>query len=257
MRCALAGLFLVAAGCGSGDTDAVDAAVGVDASDAAIDAPPIDGAVAGPIRACPVSSDLVACYLFDNNGIDNSANANNTVAVGVEFTDGVANRAAVFTDNDQMTVVEDGQTFEVVAVTIEAWLRPSAFPDGGDVRAGVFDKNGQYSFFIDPTGAVFCNGAGGVLAPAGQLTIGTWSHVACSMRDDDGKRVYVDRTEVAAIPPPINPLSTGVGDPAEIGSDGPFTIDDSHYEGAIDNLLIWSTVRTRDQLCETSGLDCQ
>ena len=166
--------------------------------------------------------------------------------------------AAEFENNDRMTV-DDDSAFEVSAITIEAWVRPDAFASAAlsnpmnNPRAAVFDHDGAYSIFIDDAGQVFCNGVNVQVPAGGQLAIGQWSHVACTIENGGDKVVYVDGAEVGRGTANID-IADGSG--SEIGGDAQYAIDDSHFIGAIDNLLIWTVARSRAQLCQTAGLDC-
>jgi hypothetical protein len=203
----------------------------------------------------------VACYLLDDAaGTDGSQNdLHAEVVVGVTSEIGQAGQAAVFENDDRMGLPDDLAFDLVQAVTVEAWIRPDAFADPdlssdpAKPRAAVFDHNNAYSIFIDDAGRVFCNGGGVMLAPAGQLTPGRWSHVACAIAEGFEKVVYVDGDVVASGPAG----AVAAGGPPEIASDAPFTENDSHFVGAIDNLLIWSVARTRAEICQTAGLSCE
>lgn len=211
-------------------------------------------ATALPITECPEDMALAACYLFDGNGEDGSTNANHAVTVtGVDFANGLAGQAAVFSEDDQMTVGENGDTLDMAgsSLTVEVWVRPGAFADAAD-RRGIFDVNSEYSLFIDENGQVECNGAGGLPA-AGQLALGQWTHVACVIEANTSITLYLDGdvmvTDSATTP-------TGGANAIEIGSDSPYAAGDSHYIGMLDNLVIWSVARTRAQVCATAGIAC-
>lgn len=237
----------------SGGRGAADAAVHDSGPDA--DFGP-DASPPSPIASCPEAPELLGCWLLDGNANDDSGNDNNASSQsGVDWVPGMAGEAALFTLDDRVTVSENNNSLDLDdAYTIEAWIHPAVLPtQENDMRAGIFDNNAYYSMFLYGDGNIRCT-ANGPLS-GGPVEVGEWSHVACVFSESDGAALYINGVEAASRPGPLASLGDGNG-AIEIGSDAPYQEGDSHYQGMIDNLLVWGVRRSLTELCETSGLDC-
>jgi hypothetical protein len=154
MRRAL--LLLAIAGCGF-KHGALDPMVADDASppeDAAIDAAAdamIDARVVVIVPYCNTQDpNLVACYQFENNTNDSSGHNLNASMTNVTFSNGKVGMALNSAANSA-TDVADSTMWNLNALTIEAWINPSALPGTG-LRMGIVDVEGQYGFFLHETG---------------------------------------------------------------------------------------------------------
>jgi len=234
--------------CGFTPENEVDAGADVDAA-AVADATPV-----GPLRACTADPALLGCFLFDDDTTDGSIQANVVNTATVSFEAGIAGSAAVFEADDQFTIA-DSSFNSSNAMTIEAWVKWREASLMPAVQL-IIDKDGQFAVRIDSMGVVSCLGAGSTEAPNDPLGLGLWTHVACVFDSDRGWSILINGQTVA-LGVANGGLASGLSTPAEIGGNAPFVANDSHFLGTLDNLLIWNTARTEEQICETAGIDCE
>ncbi|MCH9687444.1 MAG: LamG domain-containing protein [Deltaproteobacteria bacterium] len=223
-------------------TGSVDDTTGSDSSGRASTDTTDDG---GPTIGCdPDDSDLRLCLEFEwvSGGVspDGSANGNDATVINGLVTAGPWDQALEINAGSIVTApcTSDCQTGQ--SVTLEAGIRLDVLPEG---RTAVIDDDGQLGLFVTNTGTVSCMGMAGN-AEGGLVEAGQWHHVAC-VYDGQMLRAYVDAVEVAGIPqsgpqPDDDGSAVGVGRDAPSGED---TLD-----GAIDQVRIWSSARTVDEL---------
>jgi hypothetical protein len=237
----------LASACGRVHFDPIarDAAATVDAADAAQ-------------AFCASDPALVACYEFEGTAADATPNHNDpSTAIGVAFGPGESGQglAAGATMDLRMPVAPplDGGT----AVTIETWLRVDTDPGAlGQTRSMALDHNNQIGAVIMPGPAVVCtvstNSNPSVSVPAAPIALGVWIHVACRY---DGAQVetWISGALIGgvALTGPLTPTADGIR-VAGNWPDPTNTLDD-RLIGAIDQLRIWSSVRTAQQICQAAG----
>src|SRR5262249_1709034 len=89
------------------------------------------------------------------------------------------------------------------AITIDAWVNPSSYPNAGPsvVRKDINNVGTtQYSLSIGDgltAGVAHCNIGGAVGATGGAVPLNQWSHLACTY-DRQNLRLYVNGVEVAS-----------------------------------------------------------
>jgi len=196
--------------------------------------------------------DLVACYAFaDLDGgvlVDDAAAGNDGTISDVGIEAGPLGEAAVFSGASQASVPAHAATNLASALTMELFLRVDAIPGSG--RAGVLDRDGQWSLFVFADGRLRCGGSS--FAYWDGPTIGEWMHVGCVVGDGFA-RIFVDGALVAEVADP-GPIATGNGNPLAIGDNSPGF--DEPLAGAISGVRIWSVTRTAEELCEAAGELC-
>jgi hypothetical protein len=208
-----------------------------------------------PASLCPEGrAELVACYDFAGVGRgtlwDRSGNGNDGEALGVGVVAGPFGDAATF-DHDSRIAVPDSASLDLEgAHTLEAWLRLDALPTGG-ARAGVLDKEGQYSLILYDDGRYRCDSLAGTLF-AGPAVLGAWTHVAC-VYDGTTLRFVVDG-RVLGSTPASGPLATLDTDPMSIGDTSPDF--DEPLTGAIGAVRVWSRALELAELCDAAGAAC-
>lgn len=247
LGCALAGCAFDS----SGLTPALGDRNGPDAgTDPGPDAPPPDiGAVCDP-----ADPSLIACYRFESNLFesqphDESAHGNNGLATGLTLVLGHDGHGSAMdsTPASDVRVPDSASLDPSTAVTLEAWIRPRTVPATG--RAGIVDNDGQYGMFLAAGGAVQCmTGSGNLIGPS--VVVGRWTHVACTY-DGAAVRLYQDGY-VSATSPATGPLTTDRTDGLAIGHNSPAG---DPFDGAIDDLRIWSVARSDADLCRAAD-DC-
>jgi hypothetical protein len=227
-----------------GELEAPDAAPAV--PDAALTPSPCD-------RPAPT---LAACYRFEAltapvQPHDDSGNGNHGVATGVRFVAGRpgAGQAIVTSATSSVRIPDSESLDPSEALTLEAWVRPTTLPLSG--RAGLLDNNGQYGLFVASTAEVRCAIGNNVLAGL-HIQAGDWTHVACSF-DGETIALYQDGRLIVSAESDET-LITGRTDGLAIGQNSP---DGDPFDGALDDVHIWSTARSPAQICAAAGAsDC-
>lgn len=196
----------------------------------------------------PADPHLVACYQFEADTRDSSANHLDATMVNVSFPPGKVGQAMQFAA-DSAADVRDSSAFDVTAFTIEAWIWPSQLPLGSE-RAGILDMNGQYGFFIYAGGVLSCTGGVALPLAVMQLATDRWTHVACTY-DGTAAAIYVDGIA----------LSTATGGGAlrtngttgiSLAADNPPGSGDPLI-GLIDEVRMMNIARTAEQICADAG----
>lgn len=199
-----------------------------------------------PSSTCPNDPTLVGCYRFETGALerDESPTANALTCSGVSSVQGIEG-SAVQVDLTSSLLAPDHPALVPAKLTAEVWLKLGAFPPSG--RAGVFDKNSAYGFFIKPTGELSCK----IVDVEVQSVIpaGTWVHAACTW-DGATIELFIDGKLVGS---GINTGSLGQdGSPLVIGGDSPGPGE--RMQGVLDNLRIWNIPRTAAQICAAATL---
>ena len=206
-----------------------------------------NGAGDTPSASLCADATLVACYEFENTVADGSPHhLDPDVATNVSYAPGEVGQALVVGTATEVDVA-DSPLFDVTQYTIEAWIQVSQLPDSSS-RAGVLDCDQQYGMFVLPAGTLSCN-ANQVSISAGQVVPGTWTHVACT---DDGTevRAYVGGVLVGELP------ESGIGSSGTTG----ITLGGNNppgggqpLDGLLDELRLFSVVRSASQICSDAG----
>jgi hypothetical protein len=216
--------------------DAASAALPDAGSDAAV---PADE----PDAATPLCSDdpaLVACYPLDGDALDHGPHHNDLHATSIGWDP----EGGVLLSADSKLFCPNRSELSHAVRTLLAWVRVDALPLGG--RSGIIDRDREYGLFVHAEGELRCaiaiSAAGWVSAPAA-LEEGHWHHIAC-VAQADALELYVDGTLTASAQGSGSAPSNGT--PLHIGADSPNGADP--FIGAIDDVQIWDTAWTADQL---------
>jgi hypothetical protein len=225
--------------------DAEDAVALSDATDTPIDVAPD---VPPPPPSCdPTDVDLVACYRFEPGATqphDESGYHNDGTSTGVGSLAGISGRAASFDGLTSYDHVADSPSLDLPSgqITMETWFLMRTAPR--TARSGLLDEDGQYGMFLLATNQLRCAMAPGIVdTPPGTVTLGVWTHAACTY---DGAliKVFLDgalAAEAAAAgtisPAGVNGLSLGMNSPSG-----------DVLDGALDDLRIFRVARTDAQI---------
>ncbi|MEQ9425076.1 MAG: LamG-like jellyroll fold domain-containing protein [Cyclobacteriaceae bacterium] len=166
------------------------------------------------------------------------------------------------TNSDHVSLGDIIDDAGLTGLTLEAWVRPTAFPPGnlptdmrsiiakGDIRLAT----GAFGIFmIGNTGAqdlTFAVDNGTTkevvnLAISGNISLNTWQHVALGWTAGGSVNAYVNGVLVGS----SAALSGTVDNIAEdlvIG--GSTSIEEDYFEGTIDEVRIWDVERTQDEI---------
>ena len=238
-----------------------------DAASASIDAPgdaPGDTPPPGPLFCDPGDSHLVACYEFENNDSgktrDGSSHHLDATTDHVSFPAGMVGMALQFADDSAADVSDHNHAFDISALTIEAWIKPSQLPSGGK-QAYILDVNSQYALLIESNGELHCVlvAAPSVSAPA-HLQLDQWAHVACTYDRTIGTAVYVNGTSIGTAGPG-GTLATNGNSGMSLAANNPPPggvilgppPDRSAFNGLLDQVRLMNSARTAQQICTDAG----
>jgi hypothetical protein len=230
-------LLALVVGCSFSGTEGGD---GDGDGDLEPDARVVDGIAADV--TCPEHGDLLACYRFDLDTVDDAGDHDATVAAGSQtaFVPG-ADGAALAIQAASVIEVANSADFATDAITVELWLGP----DFG--QGFVFDLDKRFSVRVYGGGVVRCLiEAGGKRSAEAVLDTTRWNHVACTFDPGPGLQMFVNTTSVD-FDGNTTPLDPGEPNPAHIGSDSPG--GGGAFIGRLDNLRVWSRALEADQLC--------
>lgn len=202
----------------------------------------------------PARATLAACYRFEGNLADESGNGNAGTAVSASFVAGSRGRG--LQPGTAGMLVGDRPSLDcTTALTIEAWVKLSAWPVDAGYRYGVLDNNGQYGVFIGPSGELRCS-LGVVSVAAQAVTVGNWHHIGCVF-DGPGRqtRSYLDGVLLDTVDsglPDGGQRVLGLGDTAglTIGEQSP---SGDVLQGVVDGVRIWCEPRQALDFCDTLG----
>jgi hypothetical protein len=199
----------------------------------------------------PKNTQIAACWQFESSttpGQDTSAYNNNATTSGVSIVAGHDGNA-IQMGATSVASLTDRPSLDVTAVTIEAWIYPTSIST--TARVGIFDNDGQYGFFINAGGVLYCSAACGAASPGGTVKANVWQHVACTL-EGGYSRAYLNGTQVASVACGTALSTTGTNG-SRIGANSP---SGDNFLGLIDSMRIWNVGRTRAQLCAGAGLIC-
>jgi hypothetical protein len=202
---------------------------------------PVDALGLDP--ACPADDRLMACYGFDRDTLDSSGNGNDLVPSMVEFVDGIDGQAAQMVAGSRLD--RGGPTFDTLTVTVDAWIRP----DVAETHLIVFDHHDRWALEITSTGSVQCATRGDIIVGVGVVSIGVWSHVACTY-DGTDLAVHVDGIETGRKPSVDFP---GTSTDFAIGGNAPASDPITPFFGAIDRARVWNFAMSRDEIQSAAG----
>jgi concanavalin A-like lectin/glucanase superfamily protein len=252
-------------------------ACGFSATPASNQAPQLDAAVGGgtmidapvvtpPAAFCdPNDLSIIVCYEFENSPSDGSSHHLGAMADHVTYMPGMVGMAMKFAQ-DSNADVNDNTAFDVSALTIEAWIKPSELPQNGEPAANIVDVNNQYALQVESNGDLVCQVVGGkpMTSPAA-VTKDQWTHVACTYVSTTGTTaLYVNGAPHGSVSGG-GPLATGGNTGLSISANNPrppgpgVTAEQQppsrdRLIGLIDQLRLTSAARTPAQICADAGL---
>lgn len=204
-------------------------------------------------NVAPGTTGLLEYYKFDDKATvatDYSGNSKNGAMTGCTYAanDQVFDTALSFNGTTDTGTLPNPFTSTPLAYTIEWWLNPATTVNYNQCIGTGW---GTFMFHTDATGQVYVgtdvnnrltpsNGLG-----ANTLTKGTWQHFAFSFNGGTGGtgKLYKNGTLIASKSGMVNPTAfTGIG----LGT--ATTGADSHINGMIDDIKIWSVARSDNDI---------
>jgi fibronectin type 3 domain-containing protein len=225
----------------------------VRATDAAGNLSSYSSTASATTTATGATPNLVAAYSFNEGSgttvNDSSGNGNTGTIVNATWaTAGKFGKALSFNGTNARVVVNDALSLHLTtAVTLEAWVNPSAAPTGWqDV---IYKPNDNYFLVAGsapnnlPSSGVSLTNNSEPLAPgATRLAASTWVHLAMTY-DGSAVKMYVN----GALVNTVNQAGTIVTstDPLQIGGD---TLFSQYFNGLIDEVRIYNVALTQAQV---------
>jgi subtilisin-like proprotein convertase family protein len=166
------------------------------------------------------------------------------LSAGKSYSQMYWNYAAAFSGNANSYIVAPNGSLGIVgSFTLEAWVNPSAVNGARTFIAK--NTTGSYGLTItNGRAAVFTNNTYRLLSKASTLIpVNKWTHIAGTYNWEQNKfELYINGTlDSTAIVAGAFPNS--VSDSLYIGKNG-----GAHYQGLLDDVRIWSTNLTADQI---------
>ena len=226
---------------GGGGAGAAEGGGGVGGDGGAILVGGMGGSGGQPLSALCDAPDLVACYSFDGTALDGSPGARHLTTTAVTYEPGVVGQAVRLDATSLMTVPADAG-LSPAALTIEAWVWLDAPVASG--RVSIIDHGARWALFILPSELRY---GSNVLLATYTFPAQVWTHVAATA-DIAQTVIYVNGTAIATGPgQALN--TTPSTELIHVGSNAPPGNSLDLLVGAIDNLRVFSVVRTPEQIC--------
>jgi len=157
---------------------------------------------------------------------------------GLHFTGDTDNGFVLGTDNASLDLTKG---------TIEAWIKTSNA--GTDFR-GIVVKKDNYGIFLRDNALSTYDWTSGTIPTSVPLNDGTWHHVAFAFDSGvtDGSKLYVDGLPVKVFTYNVNNFDDVIvaGKGRSVNDGLPFEC----FEGDIDQVRVWNTVRTDGEILE-------
>ena len=210
-------------------------------ADTAVDTTPDRTPDTGPTASCPTDEpSLRLCLRFEGSLVDESAPAATVTGNNVTFAPGIDQQAARLGTSSVLRAASGWGTLDTV-FTLEAWIRPDRLPTGGE-RMGILDEDAHFGMFLLPGGEVRCSSSGGEAVASAAVAVGRWTAIACTASANN-LVLWIDG--VAQDQAQMDGNSNGT--PTTLGIGGNLPSGDP-LEGLIDNVRVWSTARTAQQI---------
>jgi hypothetical protein len=210
-------------------------------ADTAPDTTPDRAPDTGPAASCPTGDpSLLLCLRFEGSLADESSPAATVTGSNITFESGIDTLAARLGTASLLRAAQGWGAVDTV-FTLEAWIRPDRLPGAGD-RMGIIDSEAHFGIFLLPGGTISCSSSGGEATASAAAAAGRWTAVACTASANT-LVLWIDG--VARDQAPMDGNSNGT--PSTLGIGGNLPSGDP-WEGLIDNVRVWSTARTAQQI---------
>ncbi|EMI57707.1 alpha-L-rhamnosidase [Rhodopirellula sallentina SM41] len=200
---------------------------------------------------------LIGHWKLDGNANDSVGSRDGLVGGMVRFVPGKVGRAATF-ESERGFISTSENPFPKTDFSIAAWVRLKRQSSGKSYIAGTQNSNRAGAFFrVEPDRSVSATllPGGGVIAEVasipGTITLGDWTHVAMTVGDADGLKLYVDGVLVGE---DVSATSHATIKNFTIGRRPDRALSVSNggdWLGEIDDVAVWLGVLTDSQLKNT------
>ena len=171
-----------------------------------------------------------------------------TLQGGATYAPGLVGQAFSFDAslNSGVTVPSSANLNPTEAITIDAWVYPTSFPNPAPTvmrKSHPTSLTPRYLLAVTDTGQAHCN-IGGFAAPvAGVVPLNEWTHIACTY-DRVAARLYVNGSEVASSPGtaaiPTASTALGIGKLPQVTS--------RNFDGLIDEVELFDRALTEAEI---------
>ncbi len=202
-----------------------------------------------------LSPDLVGLWRFNDNAYDSSSNGNDgTVDGGESYVDSPMGKALIFDGEGNYVGCGNDTSLDITeAITIEAWVKPSAFLTTPD-HSTIATKALAYYFQVDGSGYLrvyqYKTSSAGYHSSNNPISLNVWQHVAYTY-DGSNVRMFINGVLDKTIPVTgtiqVSNMHLGIGMNLD-ASGNPYTKFYRQFQGEIDEVRIWNTALTADQL---------
>jgi hypothetical protein len=163
----------------------------------------------------------------------------------VAFGEGPSGRALVTGPTSYLRVASS-RALDGDGATFEAWVQLTSLP-GTDLRAVIAEHEGRWVFYVRPDGSLRCRTDGGSVTSPPILKVKEWASVACTL-DREHVAIWVEGKQVAR-----ERVQGSAPSPDERGAAVAHNLPSGdNLLGSIDNVRLWTVVRTQPELCEAS-----
>ena len=149
--------------------------------------------------------------------------------------------------NDDFVNAGNNASVQISQGTLEAWIKT---PNAGDSYRGIIVKQFAYALFLmDNVLIAFqWTGGQGEISTGIHLADNRWHHVALCFDNgvNNGSFIYIDGELAKTFTFPLNNQSVALG----IGN-GSVSSGIQNFQGSMDEVRVWNTVRTQAQLQST------
>lgn len=200
-------------------------------------------------------SGLVGWWRFNGDATDSSSIGNDGIVYGGEnYFDSPMGKALIFDgESDYVGCGNDTSLDITQAITIEAWVKPSAFLANPD-HSTIATKALAYYFQVDGSGYLrvyqYNTSPAGYHSSNNPILLNVWQHVAYTY-DGSNVRMFINGVLDKTIPVTgtiqVSNKHLGIGMNLD-ASGNPYPNFYRQFQGEIDEVRIWNTALTADQL---------
>jgi hypothetical protein len=199
---------------------------------------------------------VVGLWHFDDDALDSSGNGNNgtlkPTGSGPTWVNGKFGKALSFDGVDDY--VDCGTNINITtAITIEAWVKPSAFLTTPD-RSTIATKALAYYFQVDGSGYLqvyqYGTSPAGYHSSTNPISLDVWQHVAYTY-DGSNVKMFINGVLDTTIPVTgiINASTMHLGIGMNLNAIGnPYFGYYRQFQGEIDEVRIWNIALTANQI---------
>ncbi len=150
--------------------------------------------------------------------------------------------------DDQVNIPNPG-AFDFTTGTVEAWVKPGASSANKAFISMRTSGGTRWSVHLNQSAGTIGLWNGTIFNTVSQsLQAGTWYHIALTISTAN-TTVYVNGLQIGTTGNGMNALVTG--SPVTIGSPNDIASSGEWFAGDIDEVRIWNTILTQDQIKET------